>query len=42
MGIKGLLRLLEPIQNDMNLDKFKNKKAGIDISIWIHSGKYFK
>lgn len=40
MGIKDLLRALEPLAKVQNISEFQNKSIAIDASGWLHKGLY--
>ncbi|ODV92528.1 hypothetical protein CANCADRAFT_17583, partial [Tortispora caseinolytica NRRL Y-17796] len=40
MGIKGLLKVLSPIQKHVHISQFKGETVAVDAYVWLHRGAY--
>ena len=40
MGINGLLQILKPITDNINIRQYANQKVAIDAYVWLHRGAY--
>lgn len=40
MGVTGLLKLLEPVAEDVDLSEYAGLRCAIDASSWLYRGAY--